>query len=443
MKLIFKFIIISFLFAATAKAVTNPNLTAQEEKIVQSINQNLANAESLLLKTVNINSGTMNFAGIKAVANVYRAEFDALGFTTRFEEGSAFARAGHLIAEYGTGDLKILMIGHLDTVFALDDPFQKAEKLSQQHIKGPGITDMKGGNVIIIEVLRSLKSLQLLDNVSIRVILTGDEEKSGKPLSLSKQSLIEAGQWADIALGFEDGDGDINTAVTARRGASGWTLTVTGKAAHSSQVFREDIGFGAIYETARILNEFREQLTKHQYLTVNPGIVMGGTTIDNDFAHNQASAFGKSNIIAKTAIVTGDIRALSPQQEATAKALMQKIAANNLPHTSATLTFEEGYPSMAPTKGNTQLLGFYNQISRDLGYNPVTAVNPRRAGAADISFVANNVVMALDGLGLMGDGGHTKDEIADMTSFAKNMHKAALLIYRLSQSRPAKPAPQD
>jgi len=72
-------------------------------------------------------------------------------------------------------------------------------------------------------------------------------------------------------------------------------------------------------------------------------------------------------------------------------------------------------------------------VSESLGYGPVVAVNPRNAGAADISFTADHVDMALDGLGLMGSGGHTKDEVADMTSFNKNMHKAAILIYRLGQ----------
>ena len=100
--------------------------------------------------------------------------------------------------------------------------------------------------------------------------------------------------------------------------------------------------------------------------------------------------------------------------------------------TSASLTFFEGYPPMAPTPGNKQLLALYNSVSQDLGYETIVAVNPRRAGAADISFVAEHVDMALDGLGLMGAGAHTKEEVADMTSLAKNSQKAAILIYRLS-----------
>ena len=111
---------------------------------------------------------------------------------------------------------------------------------------------------------------------------------------------------------------------------------------------------------------------------------------------------------------------------------MQEIVADNLPHTEATLIFDEGYPPMAPTAGNKTLLKMYSDTSESLGYNAVVAVNPRNAGAADISFTAGRVKMGLDGLGLMGRGGHTKDEVADISSLVKNTQKAAVLIYRIS-----------
>jgi glutamate carboxypeptidase len=423
----------------------NKPLNQTEQKIRLQVKQNIEQAKFLLEKSVNINSGTMNFDGVRAVGKLYQQAFDSLGLQITWVSGDAFNRAGHLIATHKATQtkqdkngqsrkpLKILMIGHLDTVFAKDDQFQRYTTLDERFVAGPGITDMKGGDVIIIEVIRALKQLNLLNHISIQVVMTGDEEKSGKPLSLSKKALIDAAKWADIALGFEDGDGDIKTAVTARRGAISWQLKVTGKPAHSSQIFRDDIGFGAIYETARILNQFRLQLSKEELLTVNPGLITGGTQAGYDASTNKAKAFGKANVIAQITKVTGDIRALSPEQEGKAKQIMQSIVSDNLAHTDAVITFDEGYPPMAPTQGNQQLLAMYDQVSRDLGYNQVVAVNPRRAGAADISFAANHVEMALDGLGLMGDGGHTKNEVADMASFAKNIEKAALLIYRLSE----------
>jgi glutamate carboxypeptidase len=291
---------------------------------------------------------------------------------------------------------------------------------------------MKGGNVIIISALRALKKLNLLDNVSIKVVLTGDEESSGRPLSKSKKALIEAAKWADIALGFEDGDGNIKTAVVARRGSVNWELDVTGKPAHSSQIFQPDVGYGAIFETARILNEFREKLAGTGSLTFNPGTIVGGTTTQYDSKTATGKTFGKNNVIAKEVKVRGGLRALSMEELNNAKKMMQDIVSHNLPHTSATLHIGDGYPPMAPSEGNLTLLEMYRAVSESLGYGKVEAVNPRNAGAADISFTAGHIKMGIDGLGLMGTGGHTEEEVPDITSLKKNTHKAAILIYRLS-----------
>jgi glutamate carboxypeptidase len=416
------------------KRVTNKSNI--ELEIKNQVQLNLAESLNTLETIVNINSGTMNFEGVKAVAEHLMSELNTVGFKTQWKDGHSFNRAGHLIASYGDSknNLNILLIGHLDTVFSINDNFKKFEIIDQEHIAGPGITDMKGGDVIIVAAVKALKNLGLLDAVNIKIVMTGDEESSGRPLSKSKKAIIDAAKWADVALGFEDGDGDIKTAVTSRRGASGWKLTVSGQAAHSSQIFRDDLGYGAIYEASRILNQFRQTLSNIPYLTFNPGLIAGGTEISHDKKLSQATVFGKNNVIAKDVIVTGDIRALSPAQLSEAQAAMLKIAAENLAHTKSVLTFSEGYPPMAPSAGNKKLLELYSQISIDHGYGKVNAVNPSRAGAADISFAANHVTMALDGLGLMGTGGHTKDEIANISSFKINTEKAAILIYRLSQT---------
>jgi glutamate carboxypeptidase len=408
-----------------------------ERQIVQHLDAQLDESTVLLKQLVNINSGTMNFAGVKQVGMLLQHRYDALGFTTQWLDGAEFDRAGHLIATYESEShpdaAKILLIGHLDTVFAKDDDFQTFTELANNHIAGPGITDMKGGNVIMLAALQALKKQGVLQQLNIKVVMTGDEESSGKPLSLSKQALIDAAVWADIALGFEDGDSNIATAVTSRRGSVNWALTVKGKPAHSSQIFTDENGDGAIFETARILNEFRVQLQHEKLLTFNPGLIAGGTRVTQQGDKSNYSTFGKTNVIAKDALVKGGIRAVSPEQLERAKALMQTIVSQNLPQTSAVLEFQPGYPPMAQTSANLQLLVLYSQVSEDLGYGKITAVNPRNAGAADISFAASHVDMSLDGLGLMGSGGHTKDEVADMSSFAKNMQKAAILVYRLSQ----------
>jgi glutamate carboxypeptidase len=291
---------------------------------------------------------------------------------------------------------------------------------------------MKGGDVIIIQALRALRDSGQLDNMRIRVVLTGDEENSGDPSSLSKQALLEAGEWADIAMGFEDGDGDPKTAAISRRGASGWQLDVKGKPAHSSQIFQPDVGDGAIFEAARILDGFRVALSTQANLSFNPGVIVGGTDITLDEETSRGTAFGKGNVIAQTLRVSGDLRAISPEQLDMARQTMRKIVETHLPGASTSIKFDEGYPPMAPTDGNKKLLAIYSAVSEDYGFGPVIAINPRNAGAADISFVANKVDMALDGIGMMGSGGHTVDEIADIGTLDSQTIRAAITLYRLS-----------
>ena len=324
------------------------------------------------------------------------------------------------------------MIGHLDTVFEPDSPFQRFERLDGNRARGPGVTDMKGGNVIILEALRALDAVGALDDMQVTVVLIGDEESSGRPLSLARAALIDAATKADVALGFEDGDSNPATAVIARRGYTGWQLEVSGTPAHSSLIFREDVGNGAGFETARILDGFRREMADEQYLTFNAGLVLAGTTVEHDAPSAAGQAFGKPNVIPERGVVTGDLRTLSAEQEASARERMRVIVEDHLPGTSAEIAFTDGYPPLAPTEGNRRLLSLYDQASRDLGFGPVGAVDPAAAGAADISFTAGLVDMALDGLGLMGSGGHTLEETADLSTLPSQTKRAALLMYRLA-----------
>src|SRR5262245_54852374 len=269
-------------FATSAVQVQQSPLSAAERTIVRYVDDHNEQAIALLEQVVNINSGTQNFAGVRRVGDIFRAELDSLGFKTSWVEGAVWKRAGHLIGTHaGTGQ-PIVLIGHLDTVFEADSPFQKFERINATTAKGPGIIDMKGGDVIMIQALRALDAAGLLKSLNVVVVMTGDEESVGRPLSKAREALVTAATGARAAIGFEDGDGDPAHAVVSRRGSTNWRLDVTGKAAHSSQVFSDEVGPGALYEAARILNTFREKLSTQQHLTFNPGVILGGTTVEAD-----------------------------------------------------------------------------------------------------------------------------------------------------------------
>jgi glutamate carboxypeptidase len=409
-------------------------LTPTERAILGHVDAKNAEGLALLERVVNINSGSQNFKGVEAVGKIFAAEFDALGFRTRWVDGAAFKRAGHLVADHPGSGPRILLIGHLDTVFEPDSPFQKFERLDGNKARGPGIIDMKGGNVIIVQALKALQAAGALQSMNVIVVMTGDEEDSGDPLPLAREALIAAAKGADVAIGFEDGPADPKLAVTARRGTTGWEVRTKGTPAHSSQIFRADIGYGAVYELARILNGFREKLAGEAHLTFNPGVILGGTSVEFDPVQLRGTAFGKTNVVAEHAVASGDLRTLSPEQLRKSMDTMKEIVSQSLAGTSATIRFDEGYPPMAPTEGNARLLAMYDQASRDIGTGPVTAVSPDRAGAADVSFAASHVKMILDGVGLMGSDDHTVKETADLSTLPSQTKRAALLLYRIATS---------
>ena len=425
------FVRLGFWGLTSAIPLVSAELNEVESRLAEIAKQQKAPAIALLEQVVNINSGTMNHAGVKQVADVFEQEFKALGFETRWHDMSEVDRAGHLFADNGGPGVCQLLIGHLDTVFEASSAFQTFVRQGDS-ARGPGVSDMKGGDVIILYALKALKIAGVLDEGRYIVALIGDEEKSGSPKSISRAHLMDAARSCDVGLGFENAT-SLDAATVARRGSSGWLLTVTGERAHSSMIFSEAVGSGAIFEAARILTGFHEQLTGEQYLTFNPGVIAGGTEVDYEASLNAGRVFGKTNVVAQSVVVQGGLRTLSREQEARAREAMRAIASqNNLPKTAAEITFTDGYPAMAPTDGNQALLALLSQTSQDLGYGPVSAFDPGKRGAADISFVAD-YVDALDGIGIEGKGAHSLNEEIDLNTLPMLIERAAVLMYRISQ----------
>ena len=424
--------VLTFLFILFIQWFSNAQkLSRIEKKIVKKVQTMDNQSIDFLEKIVNINSGTLNKKGVREVGIVFDTAFKSIGFTTEWiEMPEEMNRAGHFFASLnGTKGKKLLLIGHLDTVFEENSPFQKFEKTNDSIAYGPGANDMKGGDVVVFYALKALADLNLLKDANITVAFTGDEESTGKPSSISRKELIEAAKGADIALGFETSTG-FDNATIARRGASGWKVEVEGKRAHSSGIFSDYTGAGAIFEMSRILNSFYEQVRGEEYLTFNPGTLLGGTFINYDSQTSSGDTFGKTNVVAQTSVVHGGLRFISEEQKENARAKMREIVSNNLPQTKAKISFTDSYPAMGPTDGNRALLAILNEVSLSLGHEGVTAYDPGRRGAADISFVAD-YVDGLDGLGTMGNGAHTPKETVNLKTMNALIQRTAIFIYRL------------
>lgn len=408
-------------------------LDENERRMAEWIDAHAESAIALVEETVNISSGTMDLEGVREAGKVMRRELDELGLTTEWIGlPEAMQRAGHLVArQEGTRGPRFLLIGHLDTVFETDGaPFQRKGNIAA----GAGVADMKGGNVVIIYALKALEQVGALDELSLAVAYTGDEEKPGEPLVVTRKPLIELGKWADVALGFEGAavEDGVDYATVARRSSSDWRLEVTARQAHSSQVFSEEVGAGAIFEAARILDAFYDEVRGEEYLTFNAGTMLGGTVVEYDYEQNRGTTFGKTNVVPPKAVVHGGIRTISNEQLERARQAMREVVAGHLPHTVATITFEDGYPAMAPTEGNIALQEKLSAINEALGRGPMPALDPSKRGAADISFVAP-YTDALAGVGPIGAGSHSPDETLQLDSLALAAKRAAILMYRLSR----------
>jgi glutamate carboxypeptidase len=409
---------------------------ADEERIVRYVEEHTERTIDLLERTVNVNSGTLNLEGNREVARIMEPEFEKLGFEVRWVElPPETGRSGHLIAERrGDRGKRLLLIGHLDTVFEEDHPFQRFER-DGDFARGPGVIDMKGGNAVIVLALAALHHAGALEGTTVTVVLTGDEEAPGRPLEVSRRDLWDAADRSDIALGFEAGsvvDG-VDHAVIVRRSSSGWRLEVEATGAHSSTVFRDEVGAGAIYEASRILNTWYGELRGEENLTFNVGLLVGGEEVRYDAAEGVGRASGKTNIIPQQVTAVGDIRTITDEQLERTRDRMRHVVERGLPGTRATIEFTDGYPSMPPTDANYELLAQYDRVSRELGYGPVEPFDPGARGAADIAFVSHLVEAGLDGLGPSGSGGHTVDETIDLRTIPKAAARAAVLMYRLTR----------
>ena len=447
--------------AQTTKAATT--LSKEEQKVMDYIDANMPRAIALLKESVDINSGTLNIEGVKKVGAIFAREFEKANFKTKWiPMPDSLRRAGHLVASIGFNDAenataakttaatekktaskkktelaktnkgkKLFLIGHLDTVFEPDMPANPFTMLNDSTATGQGVTDMKGGDVVMIIALQALQAQGLLKDANIIAYLTGDEEHAGYPREVSRGDFIETAKQTEIALAFEGANG-LNSVATARRGASGWLLNVKAKTGHSSGVFTAGAGYGAIYEAARIVNEFRVQLSTEKYLTFNPGVFIGGSEMNYDETKATGTAIGKTNIISPAVTVTGDLRFLTEEQKINARKKMQAIVDNSLAGTKATIDFQDGIPSMAPTDGNNKVLEVISGVTKDMGVGPTTAGDPGSRGAGDISYIAA-YVDCIDGLGSSGRGAHAPGETINLKELPYLIKRAALTIYRLSK----------
>lgn len=414
-----------------------PDKTPAEKKITEFIIENKQDQLKLLERLVNINSETSNVEGVKKNGEIIKTELEALGFNVNWHDlPSEMNHAGSLVATIkGNSHRKILIIGHLDTVFPIDSPFQRFTlSPDQKFATGPGVIDAKGGVVTILYAMKALHHIGELKNTNITIVLTGDEELAAKPTSISRKTLIDIAKNSDIALGFEFALSP-DELIVGRRGLDEWFLTSTGKSQHSATIFQSDTGFGAVYEASRILNEMRQNLSTTPGLTINAGLLLGGQKIHEDIETGTGSASGRKTIVPAIAYAHGDMRFLSDQQRNEAQRNMVQISTHSLEGTNSSISFKSIIPPMQATKSNDELLALYSSINQNLGGSAVKAASPELRGGADISYTFPYIKAGLDGLGPWGKGAHTEAETLEIQALTTATQRTALFILKYVRNK--------
>ncbi|PCH60958.1 MAG: hypothetical protein COC19_05250 [SAR86 cluster bacterium] len=427
-KLVASSVLASVFIGTSVQAAANleQSLTSQELQITQYLDGQQDNMLALLERITNINSGSLNKAGVASISEIFANEFRTMGFNIGSLPGEVIDMPScpgsdytidvgdHLLASRHTGQgKKLLLMGHMDTVFPLNSPFQTFQAEGDR-LSGPGVSDMKGGLVIMLYALKALHEFDLLDSKHISILLNSDEEVG----SLSSRKYLEQQALLhDYGLVFEPSGND--TMVRRRKGLGQARFVVSGRASHAGAAHEQ--GRSAIKELAYKIVAI-EQMTDYETgVTVNVGVISGGEA---------------RNTVSPCAEALVDLRYPTAEQGIAAQQQFNEIFnevysyAVDTPDITTEVWINLHRPPKIPTTASDHLLDRTIKIGKLLGQDLRIADS---GGGTDGSLTQAVGLPTLDSLGIAGTGAHSKREVAMASSLAQRAKLSAILIGRLSQ----------
>ncbi len=410
--------------AQTAQAQVEPAISAEERAMVEWLGEREDDMLALLERVTNINSGSLNRAGLEAVAAVFDEELRELGFTTSRLPGELIEMpscpgsdysidlSDHLLARRPGDGKRLLLMGHIDTVFPPESPFQTFHREGDT-IRGPGVADMKGGIVVMLYALKALQAAGALDAAAFTVLLNSDEEMGS--LS-SRKHLEEEALGHDWGLVFESSGND--TMTRRRKGLGQARLVIHGRAAHSGGAHEE--GLSAIKELAYKIVEIESMTDYETGLTVNVGVINGGEA---------------RNTISPCAEALIDLRYPQPEQGIAAAARWEEIFGQVYSYPVDGGITSESYvnlhrPPKIPTAESDYLLEKAIAIGRLLGQDIGITDS---GGGTDGSLTQAVGLPTIDSLGIAGSGAHSNREQARASSLVERAALSAVLMHRLAR----------
>lgn len=354
----------------------------------------------LLRQMVEIESPSDNKPAVDEMGKFLAGQFQREGGKVKIHNASTYGN--HLQIEFpGSTEAKpIMLLGHFDTVWPLGTLTKMPFKIEAGRVFGPGVLDMKAGIVMVIFALRALREAQARHR-PVTIFLDTDEEVG----SASSRPITEAiARECEAVLVLEPAQGPQGFLKTSRKGVGDFTIRVHGRASHAGVDFEK--GRSAIVELSRQVLEVIKFVDLSRGITVNPGVIQGGT---------------RSNVVAAEAWAEVDIRVAQMQDTA---ALEQKFASLRPFNPQCTLEVTGGLnrPPMERTPGTVRLLHLAQELARELGMD---LGESSTGGGSDGNFTSALGIPTLDGLGAVGEGAHATNESIVLEEFPK---RTAILV---------------
>jgi len=382
-----------------------PNSTAVPSvtRHLQFCHQHQPEMLQLLQRMVEIESPSDNKAEVDKMGAFLAQEFQKQGGQVKVYPAKDYGNHLQIDFEGSDGKKPVMLLGHFDTVWPMGTLAGMPFRVADGRAFGPGTLDMKAGLVMILFALRSLRQTQT-SHRPVTVFLDTDEEigsESSRPITEAIARNCEA------VLVLEPGQGPQGLLKTSRKGVGDFTIRVHGRASHAGVDFEK--GQSAIIELARQILEVTKFIDLSRGITVNPGVIHGGT---------------RSNVVAAEAWAEVDIRISRIADKAD---LEQKFASLRPFNSQCRLEITGGLnrPPMERTPGTVRLLEIALGLARDLG---MQLGESSTGGGSDGNFTAALGLPTLDGLGAVGEGAHAANESIRLDEFPRRTAILAGLI---------------
>ena len=359
-----------------------------------------------LRKIIELNSYTKNKSGVDRVGEVFDQWFENLGFNTTVYERTDIGNHRYYQSSSDTNSKKLLLLGHIDTVF----PEGKFEEFREddEWVYGPGVCDMKGGNIVIIEALKELQNLNL-EIKNIDVLLVSDEETGSDD---SKHLTAKLAKKYDYCFVYEAA-GENMEVVTGRKGVGTFFIDIHGKAAHAGNNYLK--GHDANLEASYKLQELVKLTNIEKGTTVNVGKMEGGIG---------------ANTISPHAHLTFELRyKVADERDRVLNEIDKIVQTSYVSGTTSILSGGIQRDVMQTTEDSLELIKSIEKITSS------KIVYEERGGVSDANIVSSCGVVTLDGFGPFGDGDHTIHERASKVSFQERIELSTQLFKYFIENR--------